>query len=356
MATARSELVSLEATPYYHCISRCVRRAFLMGTDARTGDCFDHRKEWLVELLGELASVFALEVCAYAVMSNHYHVVIRIVRGRAEAWSDEEVLDRAQKLFPMTVKALRREAKESPAAKKALATKVLMYRERLFSLSWFMRCLNERIARRANREDGVRGRFWEGRFQSQPLLDAGALLTCMSYVDLNPVRAGLADSLSGSDFTSIQARLRSLGVAVQDGSSSTVPLAPLHGDSTGPDVRDPSPDVREADVRGVSPDDRDDKGLGPLPITLEDYVALVRFTGQAVREDGHAATLPPTLAATLQRVGLDEAHWLRTLRDFPSRAYAMLGERHLIDAEAARRGKRRARGAGWAKGAYRSAA
>lgn len=208
---ARKDQVSLADTPYYHCISRCVRRAWLCGDDPVSGQNFDHRKRWLVLRVKELAASFAIDVCAYAVMSNHYHLVLHVNQATAASWSDAEVCRRWTTLFPghrSLLETLANNA-DSQAARTRMSRQVKQWRERLQDLSWFMRCLNEPIARRANREDECSGRFWEGRFKSQALLDERALITCMAYVDLNPIRAGLTDSLEASDFTSVQERLLS---------------------------------------------------------------------------------------------------------------------------------------------------
>ena len=209
MTRARYQQVSLEDTPYYHCISRCVRRAYLCGDDPVSGRNFDHRKRWLVERVKQLSGVFAIDVCAYAVMSNHYHLVLHVDTGKAADWHDEEVIKRWTELFPANGKIVETLAlnAETKTAQQALQNKLSEWRDRLQDISWFMRCLNETIARHANREDECKGRFWEGRFKSQALLDEKALVTCMAYVDLNPVRAGVTDSLESSDFTSIQERL-----------------------------------------------------------------------------------------------------------------------------------------------------
>tara|TARA_B100001094_G_scaffold285829_1_gene300212 strand:- start:305 stop:1405 length:1101 start_codon:yes stop_codon:yes gene_type:complete len=206
---ARYQQVSLNDTPYYHCISRCVRRAYLCGEDPLSGHNFDHRKAWLVNRVKDLASQFAIDVCAYAVMSDHYHLVLYVNREEADRWTDREVIARWSQIFPRNsaiIETLGKNIKYK-SVKANLKNKVSLWRERLTDISWFMRCLNEHIAKQANTEDNCKGRFWEGRFKSQALLDETALVTCMAYVDLNPIRVGISGSLEVSDFTSIQERL-----------------------------------------------------------------------------------------------------------------------------------------------------
>ena len=181
----------------------------MCGDDPVSGRNFDHRKRWLVVRIKELAENFAIDVCAYAVMNNHYHLVLHVDQDQLGQWSDEEVTRRWTAIFPNNVKLVETLGlnRKSKAAQKKLRGRIEEWRTRLGDISWFMRCLNESLARRANREDECTGRFWEGRFKSQALLDEKALVTCMAYVDLNPIRAGISDSLENSDFTSIQERL-----------------------------------------------------------------------------------------------------------------------------------------------------
>lgn len=193
MTRPRSCLISLAETPWYHVVNRCVRRAFLCGQDAATGQCFEHRRGWIETRIRELASVFTIDVAAYAVMSNHYHAVLRVDAARAQALGDDEVLRRWTQLFtgPLLVQRYLGGALLGEAERLKVAEFAALYRQRLADVSWFMRVLNETIARQANAEDGCTGRFWEGRFKSQALLDEQALLAAMAYVDLNPIRAGI---------------------------------------------------------------------------------------------------------------------------------------------------------------------
>ena len=168
MTRARKELIAVEDTPFYHCISRCVRRAYLCGEDYQSGQHFDHRKGWLVERIKFLSSVFAIDVCAYAVMSNHYHLVLFINQDEVNSWSQEEVLERWGQLFPTSTHKLQTllAAARSELVRKTYQEKIEEWRAQLADISWFMRCLNETVARMANKEDGCKGLFWEGRFRS----------------------------------------------------------------------------------------------------------------------------------------------------------------------------------------------
>ena len=168
MTRPRSTLVSVVDTPYYHCIGRCVRRAFLCGEDAVTGRSFSHRRQWMLERLQLLTETFAINLCAYALMSNHYHLVVKIDAKRALQWSAHDVVARWTRLYSGPPYAQRFLAGEPLAAfeRPLLERDIAKWRARLVDLSWFMRCLNEWLARRANEEDACKGRFWEGRFKS----------------------------------------------------------------------------------------------------------------------------------------------------------------------------------------------
>ena len=203
MPRARYRQVSIDNTPYYHCISRCVRRAYLCGSDPVSGYDFEHRRQWIVDRIKLLCSVFAVDLCAYAIMSNHYHIVVRINAQQVSEWGDNEVAQRWMKIFrgPLLMHQYLGKADLTNVEFKRVERIIATWRARLYDLSWFMRCINEPIARLANREDHCSGRFWEGRFKSQALLDERALLACMAYVDLNPIRAAMAETPERSDYT-----------------------------------------------------------------------------------------------------------------------------------------------------------
>lgn len=239
MALPRSSTVAPDAAGFYHCISRCVRRAWLCGDDPLTGRNFDHRRDWIERRLIQLADSFAVGLYAWAVMSNHTHVVLRIDPRAPRTWSDEEVVSRWLRLGPTLRNGSGCPAHREMRERALLAdpARLEAIRERLGSLSWFMRFLNECIAREANGEDECTGRFWEGRFKCQALLDDSAVVACMAYVDLNPIRAGLCDTLIDSDFTTMQRRLRALAGAQLETGRLLEPMAGA--------MAEPGPDMTE---------------------------------------------------------------------------------------------------------------
>jgi REP element-mobilizing transposase RayT len=299
MTRARTELIALDSTPYYHVISRCVRRAFLCGEDSLTGKNHEHRKAWIVERLSELDAVFAIDIAAYSIMSNHYHLVLRVDKLGAECLTHEEVMARWQLLFCVPVLVSRYFRGETTTKAECIeAEKILnLWRERLCDISWFMRCLNEHLARRANDEDNCTGRFWEGRFKSQALLDEAAVLTCMGYVDLNPIRAKMAETPEQSDFTSIQQRIRA-SLSEKPLTESLPPLMPLV----------------------IAGEDQHPNAIG---FTASDYLQLVDWAGRAVRE-GKRGAIPSDTPPILSRLGLDSEGYINHLRGHKERSHPMV--------------------------------
>ncbi len=158
MAIARAKLVDLTVTRWYHCVSRCVRKAFLLGE----GD--HNRKEWLENRLEKLAEIFAVAVGGFAVMDNHLHVLLRLDSEVAQGWSDLEVVQRWGRLFPPRDKSRKPMAVTEEWIQWRLGDPqwIATARQRLQNLGWFMKCLKEPLSRLANIQDKTRGTFLKG--------------------------------------------------------------------------------------------------------------------------------------------------------------------------------------------------
>lgn len=312
MGYPRSKTVDPDSPGFFHCVSRCVRRAWLCGEDPLTGRNFDHRRAWIEARLIDLTESFAVGLYAWAVMSNHSHVVLRIDPRIPFDWTDEEVAYRWSRLTrllevdsPIRVQARMRCLLEKPG-------RISELRRRLGSLSWFMRFLNECIARQANAEDGCTGRFWEGRFKCQALLDESAVLACMAYVDLNPVRAGIADDLSGSDFTTIQRRLRTLE---SNPGSAIAPLQAFVGE-----LFDDAPSL-----------------------SVAGYISLVEWTRRLARSESRSA-IETTLPNAFTRIRGSPGWWSGCVLRIEGVFGCAVGTPPVLEAHASATGRR------WLKG------
>ena len=209
MAIPRNQLIDGEVACTYHVSSRCVRQAWLFGFDKLAGKDFSHRKAWLTKRLKVLATCFAIELYAYSIMSNHYHLVLRHDPKAHEQWTDEEVAERWIEVYPPKGEGQVLLKRKAAARDRLLGNPDRLARARraLGSLSGFMQHLNQPIARRANKEDDRKGHFFEERFYSGALLSEEAVVAAMAYVDLNPVRARVAKDIEECADSSIGERL-----------------------------------------------------------------------------------------------------------------------------------------------------
>lgn len=266
MTRPRYELINREEGGFYHVFNRCVRQARLCGENPVTGENRDHRRGWIESRLLTLTDAFAVDVYAYAVMSNHYHIVIHYCPQQARTWTDDEVIRRWLSVYGSTNRRHRRSGQELHHDAEWIEER----RKRLGDLSWYMRSLNEHIARKSNREDSCTGRFWEGRYRSKPLPDERAVHACMVYNDLNPFRAGLVDHVDAKQHTSLRRRLEEAALEPQ---CQNKPLRPIRFD----------PAKRRIATAGPS----------LLTTTLNDYLKQVEWTAANFRGETRAGTDPP---------------------------------------------------------------
>jgi REP element-mobilizing transposase RayT len=313
MTVPRSQLVDVEVTRYYHCISRCVRRAMLCGKG------FEHRKAWIEERLEKLAEHFAVAVCGFAVMDNHLHVLVRLDPARSKDWDAEEVARRWVELYPPS--------ELDPEDEKTLAAcvaqlakdkkKIEKLRARLGNLGWFMKALKEPLARMANKEDNCKGTFWESRYKSIAILDEEALLATCAYIDLNPVAAGIAATPETSPHTSVRQRVahaRELGKldSLKEAAKGSIAGSRAAG--------------KLEESHWLCPlEDRRSKGSlreGMLEnFSLGSYLLLVDYTSRLYRSG--KARVSDEVAGILDRLGTSAEFWEAQIRSLFGKARLM---------------------------------
>lgn len=327
MATPRSLVVDVSSDGYYNCTSRCVRGAYLCG------DEHDHRREWIRQQLIILNDLFAIDVCGYAVLSNHFHVMLYSDPAFAAMWSPQEVTRRWLLLCPGQIPATY-DLEEAVKELSRNSKRVEAWRLRLSSVSWFMKMVKEPIARRANLEDGTTGHFWEGRFHCARVLDPAGLLACCVYYDLNGVRAGLAQAPEEFDFCSIQDR-----VFVRQAFMGGVTL---EGENLGGLLDRPVSSMKhEEDGIWLKPIQNHPESTrdGMFGIALDTYLEIVDAVGRIKRGEARGV-IPSHLAPILDRLRLEGDAWIKSVQRHTGRIYGTaIGLASSLAREAKRRGQ-----------------
>jgi hypothetical protein len=338
---SRNEIFDETEVGVYHCYARCVRRCFLCGDDPDTGKNFEHRREWIRLRLQRLATVFAIDVGAYCVLQNHFHVLLRNRPDIVETWSDEEVVRRWKRLSAKSLELAEVPADEEVQALLNQPQEVAELRRRLSHISWFMAMLDESVSRAANAEDGCSGHFWQERYKCQRLDCEAAILACAVYIDLNLIRAMIADTPETSMYTSVHDRIQDLAIEQRQASSSNSSESSRETDRRQSGWL--APVWLEGDgYAGAAAGRRaSDKGL--LPIPLEKYLELVDWSGRQLRCDKRGA-IPDDLASILERLGISSDSWLDGIEHFGLRFGKVVGGAKQVLSHARRSGRRWNRG------------
>ncbi len=366
---ARVEVFSPDEIAIVHVLNRTVRRCFLMGDDPLTGQNFDHRKVWMEEELQHLAAHFGIDLLCYAILSNHFHLILRSRPDVVAAWDDAEVARRWLMLCPKRKTADNRpeEPRESELDTiRQDPARLQEIRLRLSDISWWMRLLSQKIGRMANQEDGEIGKFWQARYRAVRLLDETAILACAAYVDLNPIRAAMAETIETSDYTSAQQRafelLESLTVTTSedkatsndDHEASGVDYESLSQKMSSPKL------VSQGAIKPIAKslcplsldESHDDLGAcvhragtrasdkGFLPMSVADYLDLLDWTARQMRSDKRGST-PACAKPIFERLGIDADAWCELTKDFGRLFGTVAGKPNVIDSTRSRtRGQR----------------
>ena len=365
---ARVEVFAADEIAIVHVMNRTVRRCFLFGEDSVSGKNYDHRKVWIDQQLAHQARYFGIDLLCQAIMSNHFHLVLRSRPDVVKEWSDEDVARRWLMLCPE-----RRDEKRQPLEPTEFEInsivnnkdKLAKVRSRLSDISWWMRLLSQNIAQRANKEDVEVGKFFQARYRAVRLLDETAILACAAYVDLNPIRAALAETIEESHFTSAQKRAAGLCRECSDGGDAGAAdeisvLKPFgSGEDAGNEGRKlatvetiPSAERRVYGTRGkegsryLAPVELrcGSSTMGPcanrrgtrcsnkgfLLMSTAEYLSLLDWTARQTRADKRGAT-PKQFAPLFDRLGISAEIWCRLVKDFGKLFSVVAGQPSRID-------------------------
>lgn len=330
----RSEIIDDTEVGTYHIYSRCVRKAFLLGKGNRRRRRYERRKEWIRSLLVDMASIFSVDVIKYGLLDNHFHLLLRNRPDVVKRWTDHQVLRRAIRLFPEKFRrmGLYVEAHEDlPEALLQNQDLIAELRTRLSSLSWFMKVVKERIAKRSNREDKASGTFWDGRFKSTKLLGDGPVFACAIYIDLNVIYAGISNKPEESRYTSAYDRIRGMRARMKErnkkrGRDCDGFLVPL----------DRAGDYRREDLVKEGRRATND-GVFELPLLV--YLKILDQLGRIVRA-GKRGSIPQDLMPIVERLGINPEMVLECVESFKQPGRKVVGSIVRLRAEAERMGRR----------------
>lgn len=313
-----------------HAVSRTTRACWLLGDDPLTGKNYDHRKRWVERLIERFAAQFAIDVLAFSILSNHHHQMLRSRPDVVKTWSDTEVARRWMMICPN-----RKDAKGNPMAPsdseldliRNCPIKLEEIRLRLSDISWWMRLLNQRIAQRSNKEDNASGRFFEDRYKGIPVIDEESVLACSVYVDLNWIRACMAETIEMSDHTSGQLRSQAIRSNTESAKTTESKRERLADSFLAPvDLCEvtPLPGPQPNRIGGRC----SEKGF--LSMSANEYLELLDWSARQLAT-GKRGKTPVDLPPILSRLGLSPTIWLELVGNFGELFSTIAGRPENID-------------------------